>query len=143
MKILFSDEKLFDIDGVHNVQNDRIWAPNRVKANQKGGIMGKEKFSQKVMIWLGACSKGITPLVICEDGTLDHARYMEEVVPVALEYGNQIFGNDWIFQQDGAMPHVHHLTQEWYRNNFPAFLNKDCWPANSLDLKPTRLLHLE
>ena len=26
LKILFSDEKLFDIDGVYNAQNDRIWA---------------------------------------------------------------------------------------------------------------------
>ena len=24
MKILFSNEKMFDIDGVHNLQNDRI-----------------------------------------------------------------------------------------------------------------------
>jgi inhibitor of nuclear factor kappa-B kinase subunit alpha len=136
MKILFSDEKLFDIDGVYNSQNDRVWAPNRAEANKKGGIKEKRKFPQKVMVWLGACSKGITPLVIFEEGTLDHARYIKEVLPVALEYGNKTFGNDWTFQQDGAKPHIHHLTQQWCRDHFPAFLEKDRWPANSPDLNP-------
>jgi transposase len=44
LKILFSDEKLFDIDGVYNTQNDRIWAVNRDEANQKGGIHQKKNF---------------------------------------------------------------------------------------------------
>ena len=29
MNILFSDEKMFDIDGVYNSYNERIWAVNR------------------------------------------------------------------------------------------------------------------
>jgi hypothetical protein len=136
MKILFSDEKMFDIDGVYNSQNDRIWAPNRAEANKKGGTKQKRKFPQKVMVWLGACSKGITPLVIFKDGTVDHARYIKEVLPVALKYGNMTFGSDWIFQQDGARPHVHHLIQQWCRDHFPAFLDKDRWPSNSPDLNP-------
>ena len=45
MRILFSDEKLFDIDGVYNVQNDRIWAPSRVEANECDGIKMKRNFS--------------------------------------------------------------------------------------------------
>ena len=112
MRILFSDEKLFDIDGVYNVQNDRVWAPSRVEANECGGIKMKRKFPQKVMVWLGACSKGITPLVVFEKGTLDHDRYIKEVLPMALKYGNKVFGNDWTFQQDNARPHIHHLTQK-------------------------------
>jgi hypothetical protein len=38
MKILFSDEKMFDFDGVYNSQNYRIWALNRSEADIKGGI---------------------------------------------------------------------------------------------------------
>jgi hypothetical protein len=136
MKILFSDEKLFDIDGVYNSQNDRIWAVSRAEADKNGGIKEKRKFPQKVMVWLGACSKGVTPLVILDEGTVDHARYIKEVLPVALKYGNKIFGNDWTFQQDGAKPHTHHLTQEWCNDNFPAFIDKDQWPPNSPDLNP-------
>ena len=44
MPILFSDEKLFDIDGVYNVQNVRVWAPSHVEANECGGIKMKRKF---------------------------------------------------------------------------------------------------
>ncbi|CAF1305382.1 unnamed protein product [Rotaria magnacalcarata] len=88
------------------------------------------------MVWLGACSKGITPLVILDKGTTDHARYIKEVLPVALKYGNKIFGSDWTFQQDGAKPHTHHLSQQWCRVNFPSFIDKDRWPPNSPDLNP-------
>ena len=64
------------------------------------------------MVWLSACSKGITPLVILNEGTVDHAAYVEKVLPVALKYGNQLLGNGWIFQQDGTKPHSHYLTQQ-------------------------------
>ena len=94
MNILFSDEKMFDIVGVYNSHNDRIWAVNRAVADAKGGIRRKRKFPQKVMVWLGICSKGVSPLVIFESDTLDHDRCIKEVLPVAIKYGNDMFGND-------------------------------------------------
>ncbi|CAF3760617.1 unnamed protein product [Rotaria socialis] len=136
LKILFSDEKMFDIDRVYNTQNDRVWAVDRADADKNGGTQQKRKFPQKVMVWLGACSKGLTPLVILDEGTVDHTVYIEKVLPVALKYGNQFFGSDWVFQQDGAKPHSHHLSQKWCRDNFPTFIEKDRWPPNSPDLNP-------
>lgn len=135
MRILFSDEKLFDIDGVFNSQNDRVWAINRDEADKNGGIVQKKKFSQKVMVWLGVCSKGLTPLVIF-DGTVNHEVYIEKALHIAKNYGNNIFGEKWTFQQDGATPHTHHLTQQWCRDNLPSFIDKDHWPPNSPDLNP-------
>ena len=44
-------------------------------------------------------SKGLTPL---DEGTVDHSCYIKNVLPIALKYGNEVFGNKWIFQQDGA-----------------------------------------
>lgn len=88
------------------------------------------------MVWLGVCSKGVSPLVIFENGTVDHDRYIKEVLPVALKYGNAMFGNDWTFQQDGATPHNHAKTQEWCANKFPCFIDKEHWPPNSPDLNP-------
>ena len=38
MKILFSDEKYFDIDGVYNSQNHRVWVVNCADADENGGI---------------------------------------------------------------------------------------------------------
>jgi hypothetical protein len=36
------------------------------------------------MVWLSVCSTGISPLVIFDEGTVDHAGYIKEVLPVAL-----------------------------------------------------------
>ena len=34
------------------------------------------------------------------------------------------------------MPHSNHLSQKWCRDNFPSFVDNDCWPPNSPDLNP-------
>ena len=67
---------------------------NSAEADIEGGIKQIPKFPQKVMVWLGVCSKGFLPLAIFENGTVDHNCYIHEVLPVALQYGNSIFGND-------------------------------------------------
>ena len=134
LRILFSDEKMFDLDGMYNAQNDRIWAVNREEADKRGGVQQKRKFPQKVMVWLGVCSKRLTPLIILDEGTMDHQRYIDEILPVALKYGNEDFGDNWTFEQDGAKPHTHDSTQESCRMNFPSFIDKDHWPPNSPDL---------
>ena len=134
MRILFSDEKMFNVNGIYNAQNQRIWASSRAEADERGGEQMRQKFPQKVMVWLGVCSEGVTPLVIFDRETLDHARYIENVLPVALEYGNKTFGEHWIFQQDGAKPHIHHLTKKWCLDSFPSFIDKDHRSPNSPDL---------
>ena len=77
------------------------------------------------MMWLDASSKSITPLVILNEETLDHALHIEKVFPVALKYGNKVLGSDWIFQQDDTKPHSHYLTQQWRQDNFSAFINSE------------------
>ena len=47
-----------------------------------------------------------------------------------------VFGNGWTFQQDGAAPHIHQLTQQCYQDHFTSFIDKDLWPSNSPDLNP-------
>ena len=41
---------MFDLDGMHNAQNDRIWAVNREEVDKRGGVQQKRKFAQKVMV---------------------------------------------------------------------------------------------
>jgi transposase len=133
---LFTDEKYFDLDGIYNAQNDRVWAVNREEADKKGGIHEKTKFPVKVMVWLGVCAQGLTVPVIFEDGTMDADRYINEVLPIALKFGNKMLGSNWTYQQDGARPHTHHLTQKWCADHFPEFISKTRWPPNSPDLCP-------
>uniref|UniRef100_A0A914VAU0 Uncharacterized protein n=1 Tax=Plectus sambesii TaxID=2011161 RepID=A0A914VAU0_9BILA len=96
MRILFSDEKMFNIDEMYKAQNDRVWAANRAQADERGGKKQRHKFPTKVM-----------------KGTIDHAQYFKEVLPVALRYGNKVFGDNWTYHQDGARPHTHQLSQKW------------------------------
>ena len=77
------------------------------------------------MVWLGTCSIDITPLIIFNEGTVDHTVYIEKALLVALKYRNQVLGNHWIFHQDGAKPQSHYLIQQWCRENFPTFINSE------------------
>ena len=43
LRILFSDEKMFDLDDMYNAQNHRIWAVNREEARQKRWCSTKAK----------------------------------------------------------------------------------------------------
>ena len=88
------DEKLFNIDSNSNSQDERVWAVNRTDVDKRSDIEQKRKFSQKVMMWRGLCSKSTTPLIILDEGIDDYTRYMEKVLRVAVKYGNKVFGND-------------------------------------------------
>ena len=111
-------------------------AVDRADADRKGGIEQKRKIPEKVMVWLDVCSKNITPLVILDEEAVDYVRYIENVLLVALKYGKKVFGNDWVFQQDGAKPQQHFLTQQWCRSSFLSFIDKDRWPPKSPALNP-------
>ena len=97
LKILSSDEILFDIDGIYNSENEGVQALNHVDADKKGNIKQKRNFPEKVMVSLGVCSTSITPLVILNERTVDHVLCIEKVLPIALKYGNKVFGNEWTF----------------------------------------------
>lgn len=135
-RVVFSDEKYFDIDGVYNSNNDRVWAVSREEADKKGGAVRKNKFPQKVMIWMAACSTGETKLFVVKEKSLEHTLYIQKCLPLAKKLGNKEFRNKWWFQQDGAPAHRHSSTQQWCSRNMPNFFSKDRWPANSPDLNP-------
>ena len=81
-------------------------------------------------------STEIFPLVIFEEGIVDHERYIQEVLRVALQFGNDMLGNNWMFQQDRGRPHIHQKIQDWCRTHLSSFIEKEHWPLNSSDLNP-------
>ena len=88
-------------DGFHrayHVQNDHIWAINHQEANKKVGIKKKYQSPTNVMVWLGMCSAGLTKLIILDKGTLNHERYIREVLPIALKCGNEMMDSDSMFK---------------------------------------------
>ena len=106
LKILFCVEKIFDIDGVCNAQNNRMWAVDRDEADEQ---------ETKMKIFLK--SYDMARSLLKKSSTIDYSgqrydRYIREVLPVAIKYGNKVFGDDWTYQQDNATLHTHNLTQE-------------------------------
>ena len=108
---MFSDEKFFDIDGVHNSQDECVWIANYVYVDEKGGIMRKQNFTEKVMVWSGACSMSLMPLLSWDERTVDHSCRIKHILPAALKYGNEVFSDKWILQQDDRNLHRDNLTQ--------------------------------
>ena len=40
------------------------------------------------------CGQGLTKPMILEDETMDHERYIDEVLPIALKSGSKMLGNN-------------------------------------------------
>ena len=104
------------------------WTPSRIKTHQNGRVMPRRKFPEKVMVWLGAWSKGITPLVLFEEGILNHDRKSFRWLSSTETRSSD---NDWTLQPNGARPHIHNLTESWCRVHLPSLIEKDRRPWNS------------
>lgn len=53
-------------------KNERLCVKTREEIDANDGIKHKEKFPETVMVWLEACSKGVSPRVIFENDTWLH-----------------------------------------------------------------------
>ena len=52
---------------------------------------------------------------------MDHRRYIDEILPVALKYDNEGFGDNWTSQQNGTKPHMHSLNSRMVPDEFFIF----------------------
>ena len=94
IRTLFSDEKFFDIGTLKMTEYGQQIVPMPIK----NVVFSSDKlFPQNVIVWLDACSKSVTPLMILDEETIDYTIYTEKVRPVTLKNGNQAFSSDWIF----------------------------------------------
>jgi len=150
-RILFTDEKFFTIEEGHNHQNDRIWSSS--KPSKEVRVVQHQMKPKGVMVWCGVGYDTKAPLIFVKAGIkIDTDVYRKEILePVedwAMDhYGTteEVYWNDWCFQQDSAPSHasVHENedkfeipTQKWLSEHFPDFITKNEWPASSPDLNP-------
>ena len=119
-KILFTDEKHFELGDIFNHQNDRVYPLSRHDADENKGTKPTAKFPKKLMVWLAASKNGLSLPIIFEPGeTLTHENYIEIVLPHALAEGQRLLGDDFIYQQDNATPHKHKDSIAWIKKSFP------------------------
>ena len=93
-RFMFTDEKVFTIEGCFNPKNDGIWSDDRSSANMEGGIFEKEKYSIIIMVALGATWNDLTLPYIKEPGkTITTAEYLKILIHYKKE-GRRLFCND-------------------------------------------------
>ena len=83
----FSDEKLFDVDGIYNSENCRILAVDRAQADIKGAFVN---FLERWWFGLECVRKDFRLYWLIGNGTVDHNCYINEVLQLALKYDNNI-----------------------------------------------------
>ena len=67
--ILFTDEKLFTIQSIHNTQNDQILAKNKKDIALENWSLLRRQKPQSVMVCAGVITDvWITPLIFIEEG---------------------------------------------------------------------------
>ena len=136
---LFTDEKIFTIERYFNIQNDCVLAPRLQAADLGGRSKSCIAHPQSVMVFVGITADGRTDLFFVPlKAKVNTALYAEEILESSVKpWAESFFGNKkWTFQQNGAPAHTSKKSQEWCRANFPDFIPKDEWPANSPDLNP-------
>ena len=84
------------------------------------------------MVWAPFCYKGKSPM--CFISTRMNAEmYVELLDDELVEFGSQLYGDEWTFQQDNAPIHSAKLTTEFFSERNILVLK---WPAMSPDLNP-------
>ena len=129
--VMFSDEKrlsLRHVDGgkwVYRRPGERFENGNVLEKTQYGG--------GSIMFW-GVISgrTGKTELVEIP-GNLNHERYIDEVIITHVLPTAEQIGNDFVFEQDNARPHVANNVIDYLHAEGITLME---WPASSPDLNP-------
>jgi hypothetical protein len=75
-----------------------MWTVVRADAYEKDIIKQKWKFPRKVRMWLHVWSKGIPSFVIIVEEIVDHAYFIENMLPTVSDYDSLVYSNEWPFQ---------------------------------------------
>lgn len=83
-----------------------------------------------VILWCGIGYHGKTDLVFFS-GNLNSENYLRIIDEQLSEHGNNIAGEQYIFQQDNAKVHIAKRVQQYFSDRNITTLS---WPARSPDL---------
>lgn len=126
-KVVFSDEKKFNLDGPDGLSyywHDLRDEPRVISRRNFGG--------GSVMVWAAFGYHGKTAIIRL-NGRQDSSAYQDTLANHLLPIGSTIAESPWIFQQDNAAIHTSRSTLRWFEANMVTLLE---WPSRSPDLNP-------
>ncbi|PIC24955.1 hypothetical protein B9Z55_018076 [Caenorhabditis nigoni] len=138
-RVVFSDEKVFSLEGMPNSQNDRQLLPKGMGNSPLAVTHKKSHFPASVMVWAAVTSTGKTDLIFVDKGVKIDGNYYREYIlkKELLPWAHSHFAaGHWTFQQDWAPAHGAKATIALCQASIPEIFTKDLWPSNSPDLNP-------
>jgi hypothetical protein len=136
--ILFTDEAVFNQDGIYNTRNSHIWAD----VNPRAKFPRKPQHRYSVNVWAGIVgNKLIGPYLLPSRlNGLSYEVFLRDVLPGLLEDVPLAVRANIRFQHDGAPPHFtlqvrEYLTEVW-GHRWIGRGGPVAWPARSPDLTP-------
>lgn len=140
--IVFSDEKWWTLEKVHNRQNDRYLSPagDAATTPEKYRIVTKQQRPYGVMFLGLVASNGlISPPIWVDEGVkIDSKCYIDILKRSVLPWIRANFSpGSFVLQQDNAPAHAARATQQFLREELgDDFWPSSMWPPSSPDCNP-------
>ena len=133
-KIFYSDECSISLSGGVNKQNCRVWGSERPQV-----VYEVPQGAESIMVWCAISENGIIVPYFFENESVTGESYYKMLryffFPKMRNYGD-----DYIFQQDGAPPHfalrVRRYLDQKLQTRWIGRAGPTAWPPRSPDLTP-------
>ncbi|GBM00398.1 Transposable element Tc3 transposase [Araneus ventricosus] len=127
MAVLFSDEKIWNLDGPDG--NRKYWHDLR---KEHRSCFSRQSGGGSVMVWAAFgfnCQEGLAFL----DGRQTSPKYIETLENHLMPFAENIRGRNWEYQHNNAPIHTSNATKNYLNSKNVTVLE---WPPMIPDLKP-------
>ena len=138
----FSNEKIFNVTQLLNVQNDRTYAPSAYKKStieNKRLYVERSRFPMSLAVSVAVSKVGKSSIFVVEPGAKVNCAYFREKLLASMipEMDRLTEYRPYVFMQDGARSRTANETVRFSnQQRYLTFLQPNMWPSNSPDLNP-------
>lgn len=137
--VIIDDEKYFTFTGDNMPGNAGFYSENKEGAPVHVKYKCKQKYPQKILVWLALSSKGVSnPFIGTTKGfAISSDNYVKKCLPKLVSFINKYHGDgNYIFWPDLASSHYAKKTIEWLDQHSIKFVPKVANPPNVPKARP-------